>query len=126
MRDAHLGKFDLVLAEALDRLTRSQADAASLYEQLSFLGVRIVTLAEGEIDELKIGFKGTMNAVFLKDLKDKVRRGLLGRVMKGKAGGGLSYGYNVVRSSVLDARGKPIRGDREINNHQAEIVRRVL
>jgi len=29
------------------------------------------TLSEGEINELHVGLKGTMNALFLKDLADK-------------------------------------------------------
>ena len=33
-----------------------------------FAGVGVVTLAEGEISELHVGLKGTMNALFLKDL----------------------------------------------------------
>jgi hypothetical protein len=57
--------------------------------------VRIVTLAEGDITHLHIGFKGTMNAIFLQDLADKTRRGLRGRVELGKAGGGLCFGYRV-------------------------------
>ena len=54
----------------------------------------LVTLAEGEISELHVGLKSTMNALFLKDLAAKTHRGLRGRVEKGKAGGGLCYGYN--------------------------------
>ena len=61
--------------------------------------MNIVTLAEGDITHLHIGLKGTMNALFLKDLADKTRRGLRGRVELGKAGGGLCYGYRVVRGS---------------------------
>ena len=38
-----------------------------------------------------------MNALFLKDLADKTWRGLEGRVRQGMSGGGLCYGYNVVR-----------------------------
>ena len=38
-----------------------------------------------------------MNALFLKDLADKTRRGLEGRVEAGRSGGGLCYGYDVVR-----------------------------
>jgi hypothetical protein len=34
-----------------------------------------VTIAEGEIGELHVGLKGTMNALFLKDLAQKTRRG---------------------------------------------------
>ena len=43
---ASAGDFEIVLTEALDRLSRGQADVAALYEQLSFAGIRIVTLAE--------------------------------------------------------------------------------
>jgi len=123
MRDAKLGEFDIVLAEALDRISRDQADIATLYKHLKFAGVTIVTLAEGEISELHVGLKGTMNALFLKDLAMKTRRGLRGRVEKGKAGGGLCYGYKVVKK--LDANGDPLRGDREIIPEEAETVRRI-
>lgn len=89
LTDARCGKFDLVLAEALDRISRDQADVATLFKHLKFAGLAIVTLAEGEISELHVGLKGTMNALFLKDLAAKTHRGLRGRVEAGKAGGGL-------------------------------------
>ena len=69
-----------ILAEALDRVSRDQADVATLYKHLQFAGVKLVTLAEGEISELHVGLKGTMNALFLKDLAKKTHRGLRGRV----------------------------------------------
>lgn len=68
MRDAQQGDFNILLAEALDRISRDQADMATLVKHLKFAGVIIVTLAEGEITELHVGLKGTMNALFLKDL----------------------------------------------------------
>src|SRR5271166_5976954 len=111
LQDAQRGKFDIVLAEALDRVSRDQADTATLFRDLRFAGVPIVTLAEGEISELHVGLKGTMNALFLKDLAAKTHRGLRGRVEKGKAGGGLCYGYKVIKK--VDASGEPLRGDRE-------------
>jgi len=58
-----------------------------------------------------------MNALFLKDLAEKTRCGLQGRVQLGKSGGGNSYSYDVVRK--LDANGEPIRGDRSINETTA-------
>ena len=73
----------------------------------------IVTLAEGEINELHVGLKGTMNALFLKDLAAKTHRGLRGRVEKGCSGGGLCYGYDVVTN--FDAAGEPVRGERRIS-----------
>ncbi len=108
LQDAQRGLFDVVLAEALDRISRDQADVATLFKHLRFANVAIVTLAEGEISELHVGLKGTMNALFLKDLAMKTHRGLRGRVEKGKAGGGLCYGYRVVKK--LDAGGESRSG----------------
>ena len=124
LQDAQRGKFEIVLAEALDRVSRDQADVATLFKHLRFAGVQIVTLSEGEISELHVGLKGTMNALFLKDLAAKTHRGIRGRVEKGKSGGGLCYGYDVVKHT--DAEGEPIRGERTVNEAQAEIVRRVF
>jgi site-specific DNA recombinase len=86
MRNALDGRFDVVLAEALDRFSRDQEDTAGLFKRLTFAGVSIVTLAEGDITHLHVGVKGTMNALFLKDLADKTRRGLRGRIELGKSG----------------------------------------
>jgi DNA invertase Pin-like site-specific DNA recombinase len=49
MRDALNQRFDIVLAEALDRFSRDQEDTAGLFKRLTFAGVNIVTLAEGDI-----------------------------------------------------------------------------
>ena len=124
MQDAQAGRFNLVLAESLDRISRDQEDIAGVYKRLTFAGVRMVTLSEGDISELHIGLKGTMGALYLKDLADKTRRGLRGRVEDGKSGGGNSYGYKVVRKP--GANGAPERGEREIEPTEAMIVRRIF
>ncbi len=121
---AREGEFDVVVAEALDRLSRDQEDVAALHKRLRFAGIRIVTLAEGEISELQIGFKGTMNALFLKDLAEKTHRGMRGRVAAGKSASGLSFGYKAVRA--LDARGEPTRGERVIVEREALVVNRIF
>ena len=124
LADARAGKFDILIAEALDRLSRDQEDIAGLFKQLTFARVQLITLSEGEINELHVGLKGTMNALFLKDLAAKTRRGLEGRVRQGKSGGGNAYGYDVVKK--VDSNGEPIRGERTINQEQADIIRRVF
>ena len=117
LEDARAGCFEVVVAEALDRLSRDQADVANLYKHLSFLGVRLVTIAEGEVSELHVGLKGTMNALFLKDLAQKTRRGLEGRVRQGKSGGGLCYGYKTVPGKI---------GDRRIDPDETAVIRRIF
>ncbi len=124
LEDARAGRFDVVVAEALDRLSRDQEDVAALHKHLAFARVQLITVAEGAITELHVGLKGTMNALFLKDLGQKVRRGLEGRVREGRSGGGLCYGYDVVRE--FDGRGNPVYGARKINETEAAIVRRMF
>ena len=124
LADARAGAFDVVVAEALDRLSRDQEHVAGFYKQLSFCAIKIVTIAEGEIGELHVGLKGTMNALFLKDLALKTRRGLEGRVRQGRSGVGLCFGYDVVRE--VDAHGAPVAGGRTINAAEAVVVRRIF
>ena len=124
LASAREGAFDVLVSEALDRLSRDQEDVAALFKRMRFAGVRIVTLAEGEISELHIGLKGTMNALFLKDLAAKTHRGLRGRVEAGRSGGGNAYGYRVVRK--LGSDGRPVVGERDIDGDQARVVERIF
>jgi site-specific DNA recombinase len=119
------GRYDIILAEGMDRLSRGQRDIADLYERLTrFAGIKLHTFAEGEVDVLKVGFKGTMNAVFLRDLAQKVRRGQAGRARAGLTSCGLGYGYRVTR--LYDPAGEPVRGHREIEPDEAAVIRRIF
>lgn len=123
LSDAAAGSFDIVCAEAIDRIARDQEDIAAIYKRLTFAGVQIHTLSDGKVDELHIGLKGTMSALYLKDLAEKIRRGQRGSVARSRIPGGLTYGYAIVRAFGDD--GEPVRGLREIVPEQADVVRRV-
>jgi DNA invertase Pin-like site-specific DNA recombinase len=110
MRDARDRRFDVVISEGLDRLSRNQADIAQIYQSLAFADVMIETVTEGAISEMHIGLKGTMNAMYLKDFAHKTHRCLKGRALSGKSAGGLTYGYRAV--TRLDAKGEPVRAKR--------------
>jgi DNA invertase Pin-like site-specific DNA recombinase len=72
---------------------------------------------------LHIGFKGTMNALFLKDLAEKTHRGLRGRVEDGKSAGGLCHGYRVVKT----LNGATVTtGEREVVAEEAGVVERIF
>lgn len=118
--DARAGRFDTLCAEALDRISRDQEDMAHIYKALQFRGIALHTVAEGLTDEMHIGLKGTMNALFLRDLAEKTRRGQRGRIEKGRSGGGLAYGYDV------SSDGEDGAGGRCINERQAIIIRRIF
>jgi len=63
-----------------------------------------------------------MNALFLKDLAAKTRRGQAGRVVAGRIPGGNSYGYRIIREIKSD--GTVTTGDRAIDESQAQVIRR--
>ncbi|MBW0158426.1 recombinase family protein [Sedimentimonas flavescens] len=123
MDAARRGAFDIVVAEALDRISRDQEDVAGIFKRLKHAEIDLFTLSEGQIDELHVGLKGTMNALFLKDLASKTRRGQRGRVEAGRIPGGNSYGYRMIRRIGED--GALVRGEREIDPDQAAVVRRI-
>ena len=52
LEDARNGGFDVLIAEAMDRLPRDQEDIAGLYKQLSFADVRVpASNVLGQVDE---------------------------------------------------------------------------
>ena len=121
MRDAAANKFDVVLAEALDRFSRDQEDIAHLAKQLKFARVKIrhrlgrrdhraPHRAEGH-DERPVsrgsGREDPPRAPWSSRSRTVWRR--------------TSFGYRVVR--VLE--GQP-RGEREIIPAEAAIVQRIF
>ncbi len=124
LQDSQRGTYDIVLAEALDRVSRDQEDIAGIYKRLNFQNIKLITLAEGEINQLHVGLKGTMNSLFLQDLADKTRRGMRGRLEQGKSGGGNAYGYKVIHTPQAD--GTIDRGTREIIPAEAAIITEIF
>ncbi len=117
MADARNGDFDVVVVEALDRISRDQEDLAGIFKRLSFGGVEIIAVHEGVADAMQIGIRGLLGTMFLADLKHKVRRGMAGVVADGRTAGGNAYGYDLVP-------GKP--GERTINEEQAAVIRSIF
>ena len=117
MEDARAGRFDLVLVEALDRISRDQEDLAGVYKRLTFAGIDMVAVHDGKADAIQIGIRGLVGELFLRDLKQKVRRGMRGVVRDGRHAGGRAYGYRPIP-------GRP--GELEIVEDEAEVVRRIF
>jgi len=54
--DSRHGRFDVAVAVSLDCFSRDQEDTAGLYKRLKYLGIPIVTIAEGEVTPLHVAF----------------------------------------------------------------------
>ena len=121
--DASSERYDAVLFEDLSRLSRDIADTATVFRTLTFAGIVLHSVTEGRITELHIGLKGTMNALFLKDISDKTRRGLRASVKRGRI---LNYCYGYDRIPTIDAAGNQITGQARINQEEAAVVRRIF
>ncbi|MGL4397047.1 MAG: recombinase family protein [Hyphomicrobium sp.] len=119
MASAQAQSFNAVLTESIDRLSRDLEDIAGLHKRLAYWGVKIVTLADGEVGKLHVGLKGMIASLYLDDLAQKTRRGQVGRVKAGRIPGGRCYGYDVANCGED-------RGQRQINKAEATIVRRIF
>ncbi|SFZ83453.1 Site-specific DNA recombinase [Devosia enhydra] len=117
MSRARAGDFDVVVVEALDRISRDQEDLPGIFKRLSFLGIEIVSVHDGKADKIQVGIRGLVSALFLDDLKHKVRRGMDGVVRDGRHAGGRAYGYR-------PKLGHP--GELEIVEDEAAVVRRIF
>jgi site-specific DNA recombinase len=122
LADAEARRFDVVVCEAVDRLSRKLADTADFHDRLGFAGVKLHATNIGEITPIHVGVMGMMAQAYISDLKDKTKRGQLGRARAGKVPGGIAYGYEVVAAPASDMGA----GDRRIIPGEAEIVRRIF
>ncbi|SEM88937.1 Site-specific DNA recombinase [Sphingomonas gellani] len=122
---AHLGRggIEQVVVDSTSRLARDQGDAHQLRKLINFRGARLFSLADGEIDAFKGAFKALLDEQQRVDLAHNIRRAHRGRVAEGRSANTVAYGYR--RVSKLDDRGELIRGLREVDPEQAEIVRRI-
>ena len=117
MRDARAGRFDVVVAEALDRISRDQEDLAGIHKRLRFSKIEIRTVQDGKAEEIHVGIKGLLGTLYLKDLAQKTKRGQAGVIRDRRHNGGRSYGYRPLP-------GQP--GRLEILPGEASIVQRIF
>src|SRR5215468_6039564 len=117
MDGAKANAFDVVIVEALDRLSRDMEDLAGIHKRLTHRGIEIRAVHEGKVNTVLVGLRGLVGQLYREDTANKVRRGQSGRVRAGLAGGGITYGYTEVK-------GEP--GKRVIVEAEAEVVRRIF
>ncbi|WP_227287915.1 recombinase family protein [Boseongicola sp. H5] len=114
---ARRGSFDIIIVEALDRLSRDMEDLAGLHKRLSFLGIEIRAVHEGVASTVLVGLRGLVGQLYREDNVLKIRRGMSGRAKEGRSSGGLAYGYEAVPGEV---------GARRIVEAEADVIRRIF
>ena len=117
MAAADAGAFDMVIAEATDRLSRDIGDLATIHKNLTFRSVDLNCVNGGKIDTLQVGMYGVIGQMQREEGAKKVKRGMIGVVKSGRSAGGRAYGY-------APCPGKP--GELQIVEAEADTVRRIF
>lgn len=123
LADALAGRFELLLLEGLDRLSRDLVEQETIVRRLEHRGIRILGISDGydshsAARKLHRGMRGLINEVYLDDLRSKTHRGLQGQVERGLAAGGIGYGYRSIPG--------PDGARLEIDEPKAAIVREIF
>jgi DNA invertase Pin-like site-specific DNA recombinase len=116
-------QFEAVISENLSRIGRDLEDRHGIRKRLNYQGVDLITPTDGVVTPMVDGLRGIIDQQFLDDLKTVIRRGMAGRVRAGKSAGGRCYGYRPTRRLE---NGELIRGDLEIVEAEADVVRRIV
>lgn len=124
LADALADRFDVLLLEGLDRLSRDLVEQERIVRRLEHVGIRIVGISDGydsqsQARKLHRGMRGLINEIYLDDLRAKVHRGLDGQFARGFFAGGLSYGYKSITAGDDGHRLK-------IDETQAAVVRDIF
>lgn len=114
---ANRQQFDVVVVEAIDRLTRQVKDALSTFDLFTFQNIELHSIQEGPQDFMKVLFAGFGAQMFSQKIADHTRRGMQGAVTRQRLHT-RAYGYR--------KRNTEHRLNREIDPEQAHVLRRIF
>jgi DNA invertase Pin-like site-specific DNA recombinase len=119
------GGIDIVLCVTLDRISRDVEHSAGILKMLSHLDIELWTVhGGGRVTDMEVGIRAVLSQELIEQIRYRTLEGMKSAVRKGKAAGGLSYGYRVAQQ--YDAKGDRIPGLREINPEEAAIIQEIF
>lgn len=103
--DAMADRFDVLVLEGLDRLSRDQVEQERIVRRLEHRGMRIIGVADGYDSrhgarKIMRGVRGLINELYIDDLRHKTQRGMHGQVDRGFIASGKCYGYDIERTDA--------------------------
>jgi DNA invertase Pin-like site-specific DNA recombinase len=129
--------FDVLLVDDSSRIARDIPDAIRILQQLKFFGIRVIYISQGidsdsEQADALIAVHGLIDAMYLKELAKKVKRGLAGQMDRGFSTGGHQYGYDKIPvfdplgAKDADGRALVIGRRLQVNPEEAKIITRIF
>ncbi|HLW58752.1 MAG TPA: recombinase family protein [bacterium] len=124
-------EIDAIICEAPDRLWRDAGEMHQALKRLKYWGVRVLSVATSpgidltdRVGKILSSIIGLKDELFVEDLKDRVRRGMIGQVHRRFSVGGRAFGYR--SEPVQEETGKVIGHRRVIDPGEAETVRYIF
>jgi DNA invertase Pin-like site-specific DNA recombinase len=115
-------RIDVVLCVTVDRLSRDVEHSSKIQKELHYHDTAIWTVQAGqEVSHMELHLRSTLSHELVEQIRYRTREGMKTAARKGKATTRLSYGYRL--GQQRDANGDRIRGLRDIDPAQAEIIR---
>ena len=114
---ARKGEFDIVIVEAVDRLTRKVRDALGAHDLFTFHNVELISIQEGPQDFMKVLLTGFGAQMFSEKIADHTKRGMQGAARRQRTHS-RAFGYR--------KRAGEEGPNREIDPDPAEIVVRIF
>lgn len=119
IEDSIKKEFEFVLVYKLDRFSRSKYDNAIYKHKLQQNGVKVISATESISNTpegaLMEGLLEMFAEMYIKDLSEKVKRGMRESILKGNfIGGRTLFGYSVINKKVV------------VNEEQAKVVKKVF
>ncbi|WP_426129727.1 recombinase family protein [Pararhizobium sp. PWRC1-1] len=122
LRRIKRGGIDLLLCMSVDRISRDMEHSSGILKQLRHHGVELWTVQnKAPVNDMELGLRSIINHDMIEQTRYKTREGMKTSVRKGKAAGGIAYGYRMKLEH--DDKFNRIAGLREVDEGQAEIVR---
>lgn len=120
MKAVEDGMVAIIVCESLDRAARDPVDLLLVMESLRRTGAALDTPSTGKASELQGLLHAIYNSLFRTGLVQKVRRGMIGAVERGRHPGGNVFGLKKVRGKTEE------EDDYFPDEDQAKIVFRVM
>lgn len=122
--------FDVLLVDDSSRVARDLADALRVLQRLRFAGVRVIYISQNidstsEQAETLVAVHGLVDGLYLREMAQKIRRGLRGQHTRGFATGGRTYGYRSVVVPDRTRKDAPLGYRLEIEPAEADTVRQI-
>jgi DNA invertase Pin-like site-specific DNA recombinase len=119
------GGIDIVLCVTLDRISRDVEHSAGILKMLNHRDIELWTVhGGGRVTDMEVGIRAVLSQELIEQIRYRTLEGMKSAVRKGKAAGGLSYGYRVAQQ--YDAKGDRIPGLREIDPEEAAIIQEIF